>query len=70
MPLYFWAESEKSGTEYYAENDKALKKIGAEKFEELWSKSPATLRKYEIKSSRPLPTSPIGPNIRTPASFG
>jgi hypothetical protein len=55
MPLYFWAEGGKSAAEYFAENDKVIKKMGEEKFAELWSKSMATLRKYEIKTGRLRP---------------
>jgi hypothetical protein len=55
MPFYFWAEGGKSAAEYYAENDNVLKKMGEEKFAELWSKAMASLRKYEVKTGRPRP---------------
>jgi hypothetical protein len=55
MPLYFWAESGKSAAEYYAENDKVVKKMGEEKYAELWGKAMATLRKFETKNGRPRP---------------
>jgi hypothetical protein len=50
MPFYFWAEGGKSAAEYYAENEKVMKKMGEEKFAELWNKLLATLRKFETKS--------------------
>lgn len=55
MPFYFWAEAGKSAAEYYAENEKVMKKMGEEKFAELWNKCLATLRKYETKTGRPRP---------------
>jgi len=32
-----------------------MKKMGEEKFAELWGKAMATLRKYETKTGRPRP---------------
>jgi hypothetical protein len=55
MPFYFWAETGKSAAEYYAENDKVVKKLGEEKYMELWDKLAATLRKFETKNGRPRP---------------
>jgi len=55
MPFYFWAESGKSAAEYYAEGEKIEKKIGKEKYAELWSKTMALLRKFETKIGRPRP---------------
>lgn len=55
LPFYFWAEGGKSATEYYAENDKVMKKMGEEKFTELWNKLLSTLRKYESKTGQPRP---------------
>jgi hypothetical protein len=55
MPFYFWAEGGKSAAEYYAENDKVMKKFGEEKFAELWNKDLATFRKFETKTGRPRP---------------
>jgi hypothetical protein len=55
LPFYFWAEGGKSAAEYYAENDKVIRKFGEDKFTELWSKFLTTLRKYETKSGRPRP---------------
>jgi hypothetical protein len=55
LPFYFWAEGGKSAAEYYAENDKVMKKMGEEKYAELWGKAMATLRKFETKSGRPRP---------------
>jgi hypothetical protein len=55
MPFYFWAEGGKSAAEYYAENDKVMKKMGEEKFAELWNKFLTTLRKYESKTGQPRP---------------
>jgi hypothetical protein len=55
MPFYFWAEGGKSAAEYYAENDKVTKKMGEEKFAELWGKAMATLRKFETKTGQPRP---------------
>jgi len=55
LPFYFWAEGGKSAAEYYAENDKVMKKMGEEKFAELWNKFLSTLRKYESKTGRPRP---------------
>jgi len=55
LPFYFWAEGGKSAAEYYAENEKVMKKMGEEKFAELWNKCLATLRKYETKTGRPRP---------------
>jgi hypothetical protein len=55
LPFYFWAEGGKSAAEYYAENDKVMKKMGEEKYAELWGKAMATLRKYETKTGRPRP---------------
>jgi hypothetical protein len=55
MPLYFWAESGKSAAEYWGESEKAIKKMGEEKYVELWNKMSALLRKYESKTGRPRP---------------
>jgi hypothetical protein len=55
LPFYFWVEGGKSAAEYYAENDKVMKKMGEEKFAELWNKCLTTLRKYEVKTGRPRP---------------
>jgi len=55
LPFYFWAEGGKSAAEYYAESDKVVKKMGEEKFAELWNKFLTTLRKYESKTGRPRP---------------
>lgn len=55
LPFYFWAEGGKSAAEYHAENEKVMKKMGEEKFAELWGKAMATLRKYEAKTGRPRP---------------
>ena len=55
MPLYFWAEGGKSAAEYWSESEKAIKKMGEEKYGELWNKMSALLRKYESKTGRPRP---------------
>jgi len=55
MPFYFWAETGKSASDYWAESDKVIKKMGEEEHAELWNKLLATLRKYETKSGRPRP---------------
>ena len=54
-PFYFWAEGGKSAAEYYAENDKVLKKMGEDKFAELWGKFLGTVRKFETKTGQPRP---------------
>jgi hypothetical protein len=55
LPLYFWAEGGKSQAEYWSESDKLVKKIGEEKYGELWNKMLTTLRKFETKTGRPRP---------------
>lgn len=55
MPLYFWVENGKSAADYYVENEKVVKEIGEGKFADLWGKTAALLRKYEIKTGRPRP---------------
>jgi len=55
LPFYFWAEGGKSAAEYYTENEKVTKKMGEDKFAELWNKCLGTLRRYESKTGRPRP---------------
>jgi hypothetical protein len=55
LPLYFWAESGRSAADYWAESDKVMKKMGEEKYAELWTKFLATVRKFETKTGRPRP---------------
>ena len=55
MPLYFWAESAASATDYFAESEKDSKKIGKDKYSELGDKTMALLRKFEIKTGQPRP---------------
>jgi hypothetical protein len=55
MPLYFWAEGGKSAADYWGESDKVIKKMGEEKYGELWNRMSALLRKYETKTGRPRP---------------
>jgi len=55
MPFYFWAETGKSAAEYYAENEKVMKKVGEEKGAELWNKLLPTIRKFETKTGRLRP---------------
>jgi hypothetical protein len=55
MPFYFWAETGKSAAEYYAEAEKAMKKFGEGRYNELNNKLLATLRKFETKNGRPRP---------------
>lgn len=55
MPLFFYAEGGRNAAEYFAESEKAMKKVGEEKSTELWYKLLATLRKIETKTGRPRP---------------
>jgi hypothetical protein len=55
MPLYVWVESGKSAADYYAESEKTMTAIGEAKYAELWGKTIALLRKYEIKTGRSRP---------------
>jgi len=55
LPFYFWAEGGKSAAEYWAENDKVMKKMGEEKYAGLWGRFLTTVRKFETKTGRPRP---------------
>ena len=55
MPFYFWAEGGKSAAEYWSESERVIKKLGEEKYAELWNKMLTTLRRYETKTGRPRP---------------
>jgi len=55
MPFCFFAMSGKSPADFFSEDEKAMKKIGEEKYMELGKKMNALLRKYEFKMGRPRP---------------
>lgn len=54
MPFYFWSEGGKSAADFFSEDEKTNKILGA-KATELWNKLLTCLRKYESKTGLPRP---------------